>query len=277
MDSKNKVTEASLCGKSDRLLYKKLILILVAISAGSALLFAFCISPLVSYADSEGTIPYLSDIFRAVYWVFDLLVFFICYALTDFCFYRFRLSKALISVVIFSVSTVAKYALNIVSSFYVFGSFPTISEELKDQISAVIISAVAELIQYLIVSAFALIIIKKKSKLAEISRKSAAKIGVEYNERTLFFPFKKLFSLKNPMLFSAFVTAITVAVIKIVPNRLLYDIILGGPPSSIIDGIWMFIAYATDILFCVLGYLIMVYVFSKADTADLTLKIKNLK
>ena len=276
MSSENKKTNA-VYNKSDKLLYKNLIFILTAISVGSALLFAFCLSPLIAYSNAEGTIPYLSDIFYAVYWVFDLLVFFICYALTDFCLYRFKLSKAILAVVIFSASTLAKYALNLVSSFYIFGAYPTSNEDMKHQISAVVVSAVAELIQYLIVSAFALMVISKKNKLAEISMKSASKIGVEFDRRTLFFPFKKLFALNNPMLLTAFITAITVAIIKIVPNRLVYDILLGGLPTSILDGLWMFIAYATDILFCVLGYFVMIYVFSKADTKDLTLRIKSVK
>ena len=275
MSSENKKTNA-VYNESDKLLYKNLIFILTAISVGSALLFAFCLSPLIAYSNVEATIPYLSDIFYAVYWVFDLLVFFICYALTDFCFYRFKLSKAIIAVVIFSASTLSKYALNIVSSFYVFGSYPTSNEALKDEILPNIISSSAELIQYLIVSAFALIVISKKNKLSEISRKSASKIGVEFDKRTLFFPFKKLFDIKNPMFLTAFVTSITVAIIKIVPNRLIYDIWV-GLPTSILDGLWMFIAYATDILFCVLGYFVMIYVFSKADTKDLALKIKSEK
>ena len=160
MASKNK-TQKAVYSESDKLLYKKLILTLLAISVGSALLFSFCLSPLIAYANSEGTIPYLSDIFYAVYWVFDLLVFFICYALTDFCFYRFGPSRSILAVVIFSVSTLAKYALNIVSSFYIFGSYPTSNEALKDEIIPNIVSSSAELIQYLIVSAFALIIIIK--------------------------------------------------------------------------------------------------------------------
>ncbi len=275
MNCKNKIQKAA-HSESDKLLYKKLILTLSAISVGSALLFAFCLSPLIAYSNAEGTIPYLSDIFYAVYWVFDLIVFFVSYALTAFCFYRFGVSRSILAVVIFSVSTIAKYALNIVSSFYVFGVYPTSNEALKDEIVPNIVSSSAELIQYLIVSAFALIIIGKKNKLADIAKKSAAKIGVQFDRRTLFFPFKKLFSLKNPMLLTAFITAITVALIKIVPNRLMYDIWV-GLPSSIIDGMWMFIAYTTDILFCVLGYFIMIYVFSKADTKDLTLRVNDTK
>ena len=246
----------------------------VLISVGSALLFAFALSPLIAYASSEGTIPYLSDIFYAVYWVFDLVVFFSCYALTVFFFYRFKPSRSVLTVLIFSFSTIAKYALNTVSSFYIFGSYPTSNEDMKSQITAVAVSAAAELVQYLIVSGFAALIIRKQSKIAEISRKGAAKLGVDFDKRTLFFPFKKIFSLKNPMQLSAFVTAITVAVIKIVPNRLLYDILIAGFPTGITDGIWMFVAYATDIIFCVLGYFIMIYVFSKSDTKDLTLRIK---
>ena len=182
---------------TDTILFKYLLFIFSAISVGSAILFAFALSPLIAYASSEGTIPYLSDIFYAVYWLFDLFVFFVCYALTDFCFYRFKTTKALIAVLIFALSTVAKYALNTVSSFYIFGAYPASNEAMKNEIFASIVNASAELVQYLIVSVIALIIIKSQKKLAEISEKNAAKLGVDFDKRTLFFPFKKLFSIKN--------------------------------------------------------------------------------
>ncbi len=250
----------------------KLELTLLLVSLSFCVIFSFVLSPLITYVNNDGTISYLPDILEAMQWVVNLLCFFICYSITDFAIYRFRISKYWIFVFIFSVMTVIKYLLNLVSAFFVFGRAPSDKEQLKQQIATVVLHTVIELLQYALVVISSTAILSKFKKLSDIAEKSAEKIGIDYDRRDKVFPFEKLVSKKNPLQYSALWTAIIVTLFMLA-NRVVFDIYF-GLPQDLIDGLWMAGGYLSDVLFGVLGYLIMMLVFNRCDTSDIKHRLK---
>ncbi len=253
----------------------KLELALLLVSLAFCVIFSFVLSPLITYVNNDGTISYLPDILEAIQWLVNLLCFFICYSITDFAIYRFRLSRYWIFVFIFSVMTLIKYLLNTISAFFVFGRAPSDKEQLKQQIATVVLHTVVELVQYALVVISSSAILSRFKKLSDIAEKSADKMGIEYDRRSKIFPFKKLVSRQNPLQYSALWASITVTLFMIA-NRLVFDIAVGFP-VDLIDGLWMAAGYLSDILFGALGYLIMILVFNRCDTQDIKCKVKYSK
>ncbi len=253
----------------------KLELTLLLVSLAFCVIFSFVLSPLITYVNNDGTISYLPDILEAIQWLVNLLCFFICYSITDFAIYRFRVSRYWIFIFIFSVMTIVKYLLNVISAFFVFGRAPSDKEQLKQQIATVVIHALVELLQFALIAISSSAILSRFKKLNDIAEKSANKMGIEYDGRDKIFPFKKLVSRHNPLQYAALWSAIIVTLFM-VANRLVYDIAIGFP-TDLIDGLWMLAAYLSDILFGALGYLIIIVVFNRCDTQDLKCKVKYSK
>ncbi len=253
----------------------RLKLALLLVSLASCVVFAFVLSPLITYANNDGTIHYLPDILEALQWIVNLLCFFICYSITDFAIYRFSLPQYWIYILIFSLTTVVKYLLNTVSAFFVFGRAPSDKEELKQQIGIIVLNTVVELLQYALVVISSTALLSKFKKLSSIAEKSASKMGVDYDRRSKIFPFTKLVTTKNPLQHSALWSALIVTLFMVV-NRLIFDIAIGFP-VDIVDGLWMAAGYLSDVLFGVLGYLIMILVFNRCDTQDIKLRVKYIR
>ncbi len=253
----------------------KLELTLLLVSLAFCLIFSFGLSPLITYVNNDGTISYLPDILEAIQWFVNLLCFFICYSITDFAIYRFRASRYWIFIFIFSVMTLVKYLLNVISAFFVFGRAPSDKEQLKHEIATVVIHTAAELLQYALVVLSSTAVLSRFKKLSDIAEKSANKMGIEYDRRSKIFPFKKIISVRNPLQYSAFWGALIVTLFMIA-NRLVFDF-NKGPMVDLVDGLWMVAGYLSDILFGVLGYITMILVFNCCDTQDIKSKLKHSK
>ena len=266
----------------EKKLHTRLEIWLVCISTGLYLLFAFGLAPLTDMISNDKTIgiPYIANILDILQVVLNVAAFFTCYAIVEYSLCRFKFSKAVIFVTTFSVATLLKYGLYMVSSFFIFDSVPSTSEALKNAIGQFATNALIELAQFLIVTVLSFFIINKHKKVTDIAVRKAEKIGVDFDPRTRIFPFKKLLSFKNPLQFSAFITATVVSSFMIV-NRLIYDIWLifnlnQGLPGGWVDVLWMIVGYGSDILCGIVGYFIMIFILNKADTQDLTLKVKSM-
>lgn len=244
-------------------------LTLALIAATACIVFAFVLSPLTAYANNDGTIPYLPDILETLQWFLNLTVFFICYALTEYCIYRFDRSSYCIIIVTYASFTVLKYVLNVCSAFFVFDTVP-IGEELLVQLTLVGVNTVAELLQYIAVVTAALLILEKHKKLSLISEKNAAKIGVAFDKRDKVFPMNSLLSFKNPLQKATFVSSIIV-VFFMVSQRIFYDISI-GLSSSLTDMLWMILAYLSDAVFGAIGYIIGILVLNKCDLFEIKMK-----
>ena len=262
----------------NRRLFSRLCVSVLVISASLYLLFAFALSPLIAYVNSDKTLtfPFLPDILDLAFNVLNLVAFFSCYAITIFCIYKFKMKKTFTVVAVFSAATVAKYLLNLVSEFFIFGTVPTSSEDLKAAITSVVVNILVELVQYALVTLIAYRILHKHARFAAIARKNAEKLGRKYDERDNVFPFASLISQKNPLQRSAFYTAATVTCILLVQRLFffIWSLLNLGGITGAADLLWSVAGFVGDVLFGALGYLLMLFVMSRCDTQELTLKVK---
>ena len=259
-------------------LFGKMCFLVFVISVSLYLLFAFALSPLIAYVNSDKTLtfPFLPDILDLAFNALNLVAFFSCYAITFFCIYKFKLKKAFAVVAIFAGATVAKYALNLVSDFFIFGSVPTSSADISSAISSVAVNTLVELLQYATVTLIAYCILRTHRRLGEITKKNAEKLGKKYDERDSVFPFTSLISRKNPLQRSAFYASVTVMCILLVQRLFffIWSLLNFGGITGPADLLWSIAGFIGDVIFASLGYLIMLFVMSKCDTYELTLRIK---
>lgn len=255
----------------DKTLLKRLTFITLAVSLGLFCIFAFALSPAKVILGSDATvgIDYLPNILDIAGKALDFFAFFICYGITIFGLYRFGFKGSLPITLSYSLATLLKYVLNILSSRLI---YHTAQDRLSDDIKASLISFAVELAQYLIVIAIAQSITGRFRKLAAAAKKSAEKLGDGslFDARDKVFPYEKLFTLSNPVLRSAFFSAITVSSFLIM-QRLIYDFVI-GLPTGLADALWMVAGYASDLATGVLGYLVMIFVGLRCDAADIKLK-----
>lgn len=255
----------------EKRLKTRLVLTTLTVSAVIYCIFAFALSPTIVIVNNDATIAvdYLPNILEVLRKVLDFSAFFICYGITVFGLYRFGLKGSLTIISVFTGMTVMKYALNIISSRFI---FDTAQPDIAGDISSSAVNVAAELIQYFIIVAAGQIIIGKYRKLAAISAKSAEKLeSFNFDPRDKVFPFRKLLSRVNPIQRTNLIAAIAVSAI-LISERLIYDILLGGLPRDLLDAMWMVIGYGSDIIFGVLGYLVMTFVEIKCDQDDIRLR-----
>ena len=259
-------------------LYKKLKTAILIISASMCVLFAFVLCPLIAFVNSDGTISYWPDILE---WLLDsmhLATFFSCFGITLYCMYRFAFYRVRSLIIIFSSFTVGKYALNLLSDFFIFTGIPKTDAKayIIKSVQSVAIQAALELVQFGIVLLIGYSLFKKHKELCERSKESAKKINKEYDERSLIFPFKKLVSLKNVLQRSAFMATLVICLFRVLP-RIFYDIFYSlfyQSTNVSSDAIVIIIYYTLDIALSVIGYLFMIFIFNKLDTADLKARVK---
>lgn len=264
---------------SDNKLYIYVNCMLLTVSVAAALLFAFLLAPLTVFANSDGTVDYLADIISPLGWLLDLIAFFACYAITVFSIYKFKPSRSLITVILFSSVIVLKYLLNMFSAYFIFDTLPATKEAFLTDVSGILINTLAELLQYLIIVFVAYRFFARRHKLCDMKEAASKKLGVDFDRRNGVFPIKKIISFENPIERVSFIAAVIVAVVR-VSVRLYSDIATpdfsyGGLPKDIIDALWMLFYYASDIIFGVLGYFFMLFILNRLDDKDIQIKSKH--
>ena len=107
----------------------------------------------------------------------------------------------------------------------------------------------------------AIAIKKSKEHLSHAKRmQKAAKYldNVIYDENTEIYPFGSLLNIKNPIIYPIFIgTVITVLILII--QRLYADFIVLGLPTSFFEVIEIIIAYISDVLLGIIGYVAAYY------------------
>jgi len=243
-----------------------------------AIIFAFVLAPVTTHVNSDATISYLPDVLEAILQLMHLIVFFTCFAITYFCMYRFSLKKSTSVIIIFSVATVCKYFLNMLSEIILAKAmgYDYVFETVPQSIVSVSVQSALELLQYAFVVIVGLAIFSKHKEREAVAKKNATKLNIEYDERNAIFPFKKTFSKSNRLQFCALMASAFVCAFRIAP-RIYYDvfqILFFAAPLTLGDVAVMFIYYLSDVLFCLVGYFIMIFIFNKLDTKDLILRAK---
>ncbi len=237
--------------------------------------FALALAPLYSRAVSDAGFgfDYLPDILDAAMLVVHLCSFFICYAITAYSIFTFSTEQTVPTILIFSGMTVYKYGLNLVAGWFIFDGIPTTSAEINLSVMSVVSNTMLELFQYAIAILIAYSIIKKVLPAYQLRLKQKEKLGEAATLRDCAFPFTSLLSTKNPLQKSALLIAIWVTAFRIV-QLVIYDVFVGGIPSSLPDILWMLAYYLGTVILGALGYLLMLLILMKLDSLDLKLKNK---
>jgi len=277
----NKTSIIKESSKTERKLFDSLVLTVSLIAFSVALIFSIVLAPIITYINSDGTISYLPDILELLLQTLHLFMFFTCYSITCFCVYRYKTKKLIPIITIFSVATVCKYSFNALSEVILAKilGFSVASGAAQRALISITVQSGLELLQYAAIILIAIFIFKKHKENQALIKKNAQKLYKPYDERSSVFPFTKILSLNNPLQKTALLSSIVVALFRILP-RIYYDIsqlMFFKIPLTFEDIIWMTVYYISDILFCVIGYFIMIFVFNRLDTKDLTLQAKYNK
>lgn len=221
----------------------KLLLVISSILFG---IYCFVLAPLYTYV-STNVILYMSvlpQILALLLDAVDILSYAVCFSIIIYSVFLLSLKKSTAVICSYICLLFMKYSSNFVMSMIVSGDAFNF-----DDMTLAILPFFFDVIILAIILA--------------VSHRQIAK----YNERKALraceevYPFKALLSLQNPLLSSAFVFALIMSVVKILP-RIRYDILLGAP-TSLSEVLWMCIYYLGDVLSGVIIYTVAIFVFTK--------------
>lgn len=221
---------------------KKLSIILTVSISAVFLLSTLLLSPLLIITSSDviyqGTL--WPDLIELLIGICDISAYAIGFSVIIYSIYRLSSREAIRSIVIYCTAVLLKYTVNIVVT--------TLFESRFD------ISYLAWPVLYFF---FDLIIVFCVYFIARASFKSTGSFQKD------LLPFNTFFSSHNPLQVSVLKVGVLLAAIKIA-TRLVYDFSY-GLPQDIIDALWMLAYYISDILICIVVYLISLLIFIKLN------------
>lgn len=227
-------------------LFKALLLSTVLLFSLSTLvlspLFVYTCSDVV-YADT--VIPELIDIAIDIT---DVLAYGLCFAPIAYSIFRFGTRYSANLAVVYAAACFVRYTLNLAITFLTYGSISS------DDAILVLFPFVLDM---LILGG---VLLTSSLCARKIKRKDTNDIESQISDSLL----KKPFSLGDSIHISAFTTGALLSLFRVI-SRLIYDFSY-GPPTSLSDGLWMFVYYTSDILVSVVIYAIIIYLFEKYNT-----------
>ena len=205
-------------------------------------------------SDINFMIPILIDLIPYITDITEIAGILICYSFIIYAFFRFDKDTIIKYTFVFVILTFYKYVAKIIITYIINGSLPQIKGVFTDLMYSIALPALLEYLQaaifisisyYIFKEAFEFIVSKKKLEhtLPEF----------KFNEKLLFFPFKKLFDLKNPIQHSAFYAGIIITISKMI-QLIIIDFSV-GLPKDIVDLSWIIISYLSCILLGFASYL----------------------
>lgn len=175
------------------------------------------------------SITLLPTVLNAVVEVCGIAAYGVCFSLLLYSTYKNGVKASLPLVYIYCGAVLAKYIANIVLHILVFKIAPYLS----DYLYVFIIWALEVLLTVAILFIIKISLAKQTDKNVE---------------------FKKFFSTENPLQVTSLAIAVFISAIKIL-QRFIYDISYGAP-NGIFEILWMVVAYLSDILVCIIVYLV---------------------
>ena len=211
-------------------------------------LSCFLISPL--YVSLSSNIVYsdslITDLINLVNNIFYIAVYAICFSAFIYSVYKCTARRSVSLVIVYCVAVLLRYLANIVVQTFTDGVAPML-EDLYPTLLAYIFD---------LIIAFAVLLIAHLC----IKKTHTAKTGRSY------LPFDKLYTGSNPLQKASLFTGVLLASIKVL-TRVIYDIGYGAP-TSIIDLLRMVVYYLSDVLICVVIYLVSLLVIMYFDKKD---------
>ena len=216
-------------------------------------------------------LDYLPDVLDFLIEIVLLASFFISYGVTFYALFRFSRKEVYFTVAFVIFVSVAKYVINMLSDWFTDG-IPSSQSTVNTQLLSVGANAALEILQYLLIFFIARAIIDKAAVAYGLRKKQLEKLGdSSFDLRACAFPIKRFYDEKNPLQKSAFFSAVIISGFR-VAQRLVYDIVIYGLPTSVEDALWVFASYFADIVIGVIGYLLILLVLLKLDSHELKIR-----
>ncbi len=231
-------------------------------------LYALVIAPLYTQlsadiAYQEAAITYV--LYYALSAV-ELAVFFIVFPATIYAVWRGGLLGSRSVWITFALATLVKYVLNFFVDCIADGNIPSWQNFVDKDVPIILPNFLLELGQYALILFMAVLIVRgKKRKWQTDVLLDGPKAG---DERSLAFPIVKLFSLKNPVLASAFATSLFLFIARAV-SHLIYQLALliynGESEGTMV----LIIDLVSDLLLAAIAYFVMVLLLSSFDKREM--------
>ncbi len=256
--------------QEQKLLLRTRLTVLIAVLILN-LLFALVWAPLYTRASTDialRDIPYIIDFIDAAMLATHLISFFICYGITIYSIFRFSLKNTIPTMLIFAALTVFKYAMNLISAWFVFDTMPSTAAERNMSFLSVASNTALELFQYAVVIIISAFIITRAMPAIKLRQKQLAKLESKDTPiREFVFPFEHIYSKKNTLQKAALFSAVAISALQII-QLLIYDFFIGGIPTNPIDIVWMIVYYLGTFILGAIGYMIMLLILICLDKLD---------
>ncbi len=211
-------------------------------------LSCFLLSPLyvslssnIVYSDS-----FITDLVNLINNIFYIAVYAICFSAFIYSVYKCTARRSVSLVIVYCVAVLLRYMANVAVQTFTDGVFPML-EDLYPTLLAYLFD---------LITAFAVLLIAHLS-IKEIHTAKASRS---------YLPFDKLYTSSNPLQKASLLTGILLASIKVL-TRVVYDIGYGAP-TSILDLLRMIVYYLSDVLICVVIYLVSLLLIMYFDKKD---------
>lgn len=214
----------------------------VCFAAWLALLFAAYIGLiLVSDAISTdiafaGTM--LPELLEWGYQTFELIAFFTSYAFILYALFEGGLYRGAVYIGIYVLATALRFAVLLLLSFI--------------DLWAVAVNLVPELIQLAVVVLICHRSVAAFDRIWQVRRQGAQSLGQPVSRAAMVYPQKKQPIREDALLRAARGSAICVSAVRVL-GRIVFDVTI-GPPTDVVDALWMLCYYSVDVLIGVGGY-----------------------
>ncbi len=230
------------------------------------ILFAAVCTPLFHMINNdimmeETVFPLLLDtamilLHYALYWL--------SFAFVLYGFYRFERRGGIAFLVLYAVLTAVRYFANLLAGYFVMG-FPLLRYFLSSDLPYVLIDIVLDLV---LMAIFVWIFSSSKNRNAVPAkgRQNGAYLSAH-------LPFEGLFALRNPVLRTLLWGAVIPSAVQFI-SRVIFDL-QQGLPVNLQDFLNMLIAYLSDYLYILIGFVAMVFLFNRFYLSELKAELES--
>ena len=242
----------------DSRLKKRLVLAVLCMAYPAYIIHSCVTSPLFTVYDSNIETSSISLIFYGMNLILDLFVFFLTYSVSIYGMYRLNKNDLHPIFAVSILATVFKYVLKLIMTPIIDG-FISWDQFFMD-IYSIGISAVLEILQFVIIILLTQSYIKKYKAVNAIVNKASVRIGEADAPDMSALPYKSLFDLKNPLQRGAFISGVVVSAARII-MLLINDLSMKWSFENPAEILVFVGGYLLEIAVGVIGYMLMLYIF----------------
>ncbi len=235
--------------------------------------YSFVLLPLniKVYTDVSFMIPVLTDILPFTLYLTDIAGLLVMYAFILFAAYRFGIGTVRTYTMFFVLLTLYEYLTSLAMIYVMDGTFPDTSDLLFDLMYRVAIPALYVYALLAVILLILYFVFRKVNAFLKSKETTAVKNpGASFDKNLVFYPFRKLFNLQNPLQRSAFFISIVFTVNKIV-SQIITDIQIGAPTDTA-DLLWMVAAYISAFILGLAVYLFIIFILIQLNNRDIRMK-----